>query len=127
MGLHTSISPAGSLLRTSICVSTDAAKTDYPFQHSGVVQGSLAHKKQPPPLDHHRTLGIVLLKGPRRGVFLMSEVPVYTTLVPGEVMHVYLTEIVCKVVVQKPIYAQICQLVLYLVMIKNMMTHLCGN
>ena len=35
-----------------------------------------AHKKQPiPPWDHLRTLGIVLLQGPRRGVFLMSEVP----------------------------------------------------
>ena len=29
----------------------------------------------PPPKNHRRTLGIVLLKGPRRGVFLMSEVP----------------------------------------------------
>ena len=32
-------------------------------KHS-TLQGYLAHKKQPPPLDHHRALEIVLLKGP---------------------------------------------------------------
>ena len=37
------------------------------------VQGYLAHKKQPPPQGHHRALGIILLKGPRGGWFLMSE------------------------------------------------------
>ena len=40
-------------------------------------QGHLAHKKHPLPLDHHRSLGIGLLQGPTRGVFLMSEVPMY--------------------------------------------------
>ena len=30
-----------------------------------------------PSEDHRRTLGIVLLYGPRRGVLLMSEVPLY--------------------------------------------------
>ena len=35
------------------------------------MQGYLAHKK------HSMTLGIVLLKGPRRGAFLMSQVPLY--------------------------------------------------
>jgi len=39
------------------------------------VQGYLAHKKLPPPQDHLRALGIVLLYGPRRKQFLMSEVP----------------------------------------------------
>ena len=46
-------------------------------------QKYLAHKKQPPlfllkhsppPKDHHMNLGVVLMWGPRRGVFLMSEV-----------------------------------------------------
>ena len=36
-----------------------------------MVQGYLAHTKHPPPYDHHRSLGIGLLKGPvsceRRG------------------------------------------------------------
>jgi len=41
------------------------------------LQGYLAHKKPPPPKDHHRTLGMVLLYGARRVVSLMSEVPLY--------------------------------------------------
>ena len=44
------------------------------------VQRYLAHKKQPPPQDHHRVLGIVLLKGPRGALLLMSEVPLYGML-----------------------------------------------
>ena len=32
-------------------------------------------KKQPPPYDHHRALGMVLLQGPRGRRFLMTEVP----------------------------------------------------
>jgi len=44
----------------------------------GCIQGYLAHEKTPTPQDQHRALGIVLLQGPRRGVFLMSEVPQYT-------------------------------------------------
>ena len=39
------------------------------------LQGYFADKKQPPLQAHHSTLGKVLLQGPRRGVFLMSEVP----------------------------------------------------
>ena len=39
------------------------------------LQEYLAHKKQPPPQEHHRTLDIVPLQGPRRGVLLMREVP----------------------------------------------------
>ena len=39
------------------------------------LQGYLAHKKVPPPPDHRRALGIVLLYGPRRKQFFMSEVP----------------------------------------------------
>ena len=43
---------------------------------SGVgIQGYLAHKTLPPPSDHRRALGMVLPHGPRRGLFLMSEVP----------------------------------------------------
>ena len=42
------------------------------------LQGYLAHKKQPPPLGppyDHRC--VVPLQGPRRGVFLMSELPLW--------------------------------------------------
>ena len=39
------------------------------------VQGYLAHKKHPPPQDHHRSLDRGRLYGPIGGVFLMSEVP----------------------------------------------------
>ena len=34
-------------------------------------------RKRPPPRTHHRALCIVLLQGPRRALFLMSEVPLY--------------------------------------------------
>ena len=40
--------------------------------------GYLAHKKEPPPQDHRRALGMVLLYGPRGALFLMSEVPLYS-------------------------------------------------
>ena len=36
------------------------------------LQGYLAHKKHPPPQDHHRSLGMLL-----KGRVLMSEVPLY--------------------------------------------------
>ena len=39
------------------------------------LQGYFAHKKQHPPLDHHRAVGIGLLWGPMGGEFLTSEVP----------------------------------------------------
>ena len=40
------------------------------------LQGYLAHKKSAPlAWDHRRTLGKVLLQGPRRVVFLMSKAP----------------------------------------------------
>ena len=39
------------------------------------LQGYLAHKKQPPPFDHHRSPGIGLLQGPTGRGVLMSEVP----------------------------------------------------
>ena len=41
------------------------------------VQGYLAHKKTPPPQDHHRALGIVPLNSPKQVRFLMSDVPLY--------------------------------------------------
>ena len=44
------------------------------------LQGYLAHKKPPPPYYYLRALGIVLLQGPREWRFLMSDVPLYTTL-----------------------------------------------
>jgi len=37
-------------------------------------RGTSLRSFSPPPQDHHRTLGIVLQKGPRRKVFLMNEV-----------------------------------------------------
>jgi hypothetical protein len=55
----------------------------YPQRTSrrGLVQGNLANKKHPTPWDHHRTLGIGLLMGIRRGVFPMSETPLYRSSV----------------------------------------------
>ena len=41
------------------------------------LQGYLADKKVLSPQDHRMTLGIVLLYGPSRKQFLMSEVPLY--------------------------------------------------
>ena len=38
-------------------------------------RGTSLIRNSPPPKDHHRTLGAVLLEGPTRGVFLVSEVP----------------------------------------------------
>ena len=43
----------------------------------GALQGYLAHTKRPPPSDLHRARGIGLPKGPRGGLFLMSETPLY--------------------------------------------------
>ena len=40
-------------------------------------QEYFTHKKNLPPEDHRRTLDIVLLYGPRRGVLFMSEVILY--------------------------------------------------
>ena len=40
-----------------------------PFRGSSLIRNSLS------PLDRHKNLGIVLLQGPRRGLSLMSEVP----------------------------------------------------
>ena len=46
---------------------------------TSTLQGYLAHKKTPPPpLDPQRVLGMVLLYGPRRRKFLMSEVTLHT-------------------------------------------------
>ena len=53
------------------------------------LQGYLAHKKSPPPWDHHRALSIGLLKGPRGGQFLMGEVPLYEEV--GECSHPSMT------------------------------------
>ena len=39
------------------------------------LQGYLAHRRQPSPLDHHRSLGKGLLEGPTGGGGLMSENP----------------------------------------------------
>ena len=40
-------------------------------------RGTSFIRNSPPPWDHHRTLGIVLLQGPGRGVFRRSQVPLY--------------------------------------------------
>ena len=37
--------------------------------------GTSLTRKRTPPYEHHRALGMVLLKGPRGALFLMSEVP----------------------------------------------------
>ncbi len=44
------------------------------------VQGYLAHKKLPSNYDHRRALGMVLLQGPKGGLFLMSEAPLQSSL-----------------------------------------------
>ena len=38
-------------------------------------RGTSLIRNNPPPLGHHRALDTVLLYGPTRGLFLMSEVP----------------------------------------------------
>ena len=38
-------------------------------------RGTSLIRNRPPPYDHHRALGMVLLQGPRGALFLMSEVP----------------------------------------------------
>ena len=43
----------------------------------GGYRGTSLIRNSTPPQDHHRALGIVLLKGPRDALFLMSEVPLY--------------------------------------------------
>ena len=40
-------------------------------------RGTSPMRNSPPPEDHHRALGIFLLKGPRGALFLMSEVPLH--------------------------------------------------
>ena len=42
-------------------------------------RGASLIRNCPPPQDHCRSLGIGLMKGPRGLLFLMSEVPLYTT------------------------------------------------
>jgi hypothetical protein len=59
----------GSLKKTADALCTAA------YVKSSALQGNLAHKKQPPPQDLPRALGIVLLWGPRGRLFLRSEVP----------------------------------------------------
>jgi len=56
-------------------------RLDGPFPKSagGCYRGTSLIRKRPPPRTHHRALCIVLLQGPRRALFLMSEVPLYTT------------------------------------------------
>ena len=41
------------------------------------VQGHLVHKNPAPPQERCRTIGIVLLYGPRWVLFLISEEPLY--------------------------------------------------
>ena len=60
-----------SLYSRTAHATSRASETATPSQQLGL-QGYLAHKTPP-----RRTLGIFLLQGPRRGVFLVSEVPLY--------------------------------------------------
>ena len=56
----------------SVCLWWEHSKPKGP--KGMVLQGHLAHEKHPPPQGHHKVLDIVLLKGLRRELFLMSEV-----------------------------------------------------
>ena len=50
-------------------------KTPTPYETTAApYRGTSFIKKSPPPWDHLRTLGIVLMQGLRRRQFLMSEV-----------------------------------------------------
>ena len=60
--------------------SRSKAPDDRRTQKCNRIQGYLAHKKTPTPKDHHRSLGIGPLKGPTKGLFLRSEVPLYSPL-----------------------------------------------
>ena len=52
-GRPNSISPERLLFQKSTCVSTDAAKTDYSVQHSGVIVGvRVPISLCPPPPNH---------------------------------------------------------------------------
>ena len=42
--------------------------------------GYLAHQNPPPPYEHHRAQGVVLLQGPRGVPLFICEVPLYVTL-----------------------------------------------
>ena len=44
------------------------------------LRGTSLIRKRPPPSDLHRTIGIGVLKGPRGGPFLMSEVLLWCLL-----------------------------------------------
>ena len=56
----------------------------HPFRHGGffvlvwTYRGTSLIRKRPPPRTHLRTLCIVPLQGPRRALFLMSEVPLWS-------------------------------------------------
>jgi hypothetical protein len=45
------------------------------FSFNEIYRGISLIRDRPFPEDHHMTLGTVLLQSPRRGVFLMDEVP----------------------------------------------------
>ena len=49
----------------------------------GVYRGTSLISNCPPPLDHRRALCIGLPQGPRRRLFLMSEVPLYVVSPTG--------------------------------------------
>ena len=45
---------------------------------AGRYRGTSLIRNCPPPWNHRRTLGIILLEGPRSVLFLMGEVPLYS-------------------------------------------------
>ena len=51
-----------------------------PFNRLTPYRGTSLIRNPPPPWDHRRVLGIVLLLGPRGARFLMSEVPRQSSL-----------------------------------------------
>ena len=69
-----SIRAGGALPPSHRTDPADVVFVDH-FLRLGVYRGTSLIRNTPPPLDHHGTLGIVLLYGPRREAFLMSEVP----------------------------------------------------
>ena len=50
-------------------------------------RGTSLIRNSPPPQDHHRILGIVLLQGPRGALFLMSEVHLHSEQAPPRVLQ----------------------------------------
>jgi hypothetical protein len=60
-------------------MATHAGATLFIFFFLALYRVFSLMKNTPLPYDHHRTPGMVLLQGPRMGVFLMIDVPLYSS------------------------------------------------